>query len=172
MPWEQFFSTRYLRFIKMADHDANHRCFVEKNVPIALILPNRWQDGAESLGMERTIFLWLFDYQNKLNGNPGLHLFIFVLFHTSTEFVQKTVDFRWNRRQASWPLDHHHGPRLTKVEVQNYTWNMFLQLWAIQGIFTHIFAVFSNYCTNFLSWAYFLFCLLSSLYPFDIKVFL
>ena len=37
----------------MADHYGNHRCLVQKNVPIALILPSRWQDGAESLGMER-----------------------------------------------------------------------------------------------------------------------
>ena len=35
--------------VKMADHDGNHRCLVEKNVPIALILPSRWQYGAESL---------------------------------------------------------------------------------------------------------------------------
>ena len=40
--------------VKMADHDGNHRCLIEKNVPIALILPGRWQDGAESLGIERT----------------------------------------------------------------------------------------------------------------------
>ena len=38
---------------KMADHDGNHRCLIEKNVPIAFILPNRWHDGAESLVMER-----------------------------------------------------------------------------------------------------------------------
>ena len=38
--------------VKMANHDGNHRCRVEKNVPIALILPNRWWDGAESLGIE------------------------------------------------------------------------------------------------------------------------
>ena len=38
--------------VKMADHDENYRCLSEKNVPIALILPSRWQDGAESLGME------------------------------------------------------------------------------------------------------------------------
>ena len=38
--------------VKMVDHDGNHRCHAEKNVPIALILPSRWQDGAESLGLE------------------------------------------------------------------------------------------------------------------------
>ena len=38
--------------VKMADHDGNHRCLVEKNVPIALILPSRWQYDAENLGME------------------------------------------------------------------------------------------------------------------------
>ena len=37
--------------VKMADYDGNHRGLVEKNVPIVLILPSRWQDGAESLGM-------------------------------------------------------------------------------------------------------------------------
>ena len=38
--------------VKMAKHDGNHRYLVEKNVPIELILPSRWQDGAESLGIE------------------------------------------------------------------------------------------------------------------------
>ena len=38
--------------VKMADHDGNHICLLEKNVPIAFILPSRWQDGAESLGIE------------------------------------------------------------------------------------------------------------------------
>ena len=38
----------------MANHDGNHKCIVEKNVPTALILPSRWQDGAESLGIETT----------------------------------------------------------------------------------------------------------------------
>ena len=36
----------------MADHDGNYRCLVDKNVPIALILPSSWQEGAESVGME------------------------------------------------------------------------------------------------------------------------
>ena len=43
--------------VKMADHDGNHRCLIEKNVPIALILPSRWQDGAESLGIEHKLFM-------------------------------------------------------------------------------------------------------------------
>ena len=38
-----------MSIVKMADHDGNHRCLVEKNVLIALILSSRWQDGAESL---------------------------------------------------------------------------------------------------------------------------
>ena len=40
--------------VKMANHYGNHRCLVKKNVPIAFILPSRWQDGAESLGIETT----------------------------------------------------------------------------------------------------------------------
>ena len=40
--------------VKMADHDGNHRCLVDKNVPKMLILPSRWQDGAESVGMKTT----------------------------------------------------------------------------------------------------------------------
>ena len=43
----------------MADNDGNHRCLVEKNVSILLILPSRWQYGAESLGMETTSCLSL-----------------------------------------------------------------------------------------------------------------
>ena len=37
--------------VKMADHDGNHRCLVETIVPIALILPSRWRDGAQSLAV-------------------------------------------------------------------------------------------------------------------------
>ena len=40
--------------IMVGHFDYKNRFLVVKNVPIALILPNRWQDGAESLGMERT----------------------------------------------------------------------------------------------------------------------
>ena len=43
----------------MADHDGNHRCLVEKNVPKALILPSRWQDDAESLEKETSSCLWI-----------------------------------------------------------------------------------------------------------------
>ena len=43
--------------VKMADHDGNHRCLKEKNVPLVLILPSRWRDSAESLGMETTSYL-------------------------------------------------------------------------------------------------------------------
>ena len=35
--------------VKMANHYGNHRSNVEKNAPIAFILPNRWQYGAEIL---------------------------------------------------------------------------------------------------------------------------
>ena len=43
--------------VKMADHDGNHRCLVEENVPIAHILPCRWQYGAESLRTLPTLFV-------------------------------------------------------------------------------------------------------------------
>ena len=41
--------------------DSKHRCHVEKNVPIAFILPSRLQDGAESLGIDHLLLmaLWL-----------------------------------------------------------------------------------------------------------------
>ena len=44
--------------VKMPDHDGNHRCLVEKNVPIAFIFPIRCQEDAESQGMETTSCLW------------------------------------------------------------------------------------------------------------------
>ena len=39
--------------IMVSHFDTKQRCFVEKNAPIAFILP-RWWDGAESLGIKRT----------------------------------------------------------------------------------------------------------------------
>ena len=47
-----------LFIVKLADHDGNHRCLLEKNVPVAFILPSRWHDGAKSLGMETASCLW------------------------------------------------------------------------------------------------------------------
>ena len=41
-------------YIQNGQHFGNHRCIIEKNVPIVFILPSRWQDGAESLGIETT----------------------------------------------------------------------------------------------------------------------
>ena len=38
--------------VKKVDHYGNYRCLIEKNVPIAFILPGRWRDGGESLGIE------------------------------------------------------------------------------------------------------------------------
>ena len=67
--------------VKMADHDGNHRCLVERNVPIALILASRWRDGAESLGMERTsclCFYLIFDSKcaKKRLGYEKIDLFV------------------------------------------------------------------------------------------------
>ena len=53
--------------VKMAYHDGNLRCHAEENVPIALILPSRWQDGGESLGMETTSCLWLLRFQLRIS---------------------------------------------------------------------------------------------------------
>ena len=38
--------------VRMADHNGNRRSLIQKNVPIVLILPGRWQYDAESLGIE------------------------------------------------------------------------------------------------------------------------
>ena len=45
--------------------DCKHRCIVEKNVPIAFILPSRWRDGAESLWLETTRCLCKSRYVNR-----------------------------------------------------------------------------------------------------------
>ena len=55
--------------VKMADHDENHRCLIEKNVTIASIFPSRWQNGAESLGMETTSCLLLGSTDETLQWN-------------------------------------------------------------------------------------------------------
>ena len=47
-------------FIMVGHFDCKHRCHVEKNAPIRFILPNRWQNGAESLGIETTSCLCLY----------------------------------------------------------------------------------------------------------------
>ena len=44
---------------------SHNQCPVEKNVPIVLILPSRWQDGAESQWMETASCLCLHKWQNK-----------------------------------------------------------------------------------------------------------
>ena len=77
-----------------------HRCLVEKNVPIAVILPSRWWDGAESLGIEYTNCLW--QQQPHRHNHHKLHIndFYFEIlkmpfesFHrfTRLEIVSTTV---------------------------------------------------------------------------------
>ena len=43
--------------IMVGHFDHKHRCLIEKNVPITLILPSRWRYGAESLGIEHQLFM-------------------------------------------------------------------------------------------------------------------
>ena len=43
--------------IMVGHFDFKHRCLVEKNVLIALIIPSRWRDDAESLGIEHLLFI-------------------------------------------------------------------------------------------------------------------
>ena len=57
--------------IIVSHFDYKHRCLLEKNVPIALILPSRWQDGAESLGIEPTSCLW-----HKFHSDPGIQILV------------------------------------------------------------------------------------------------
>ena len=45
-------------FVIFGHLDSKHRCHIEKNVPIGFVLPSRWQNGAESLGIKITICLW------------------------------------------------------------------------------------------------------------------
>ena len=71
--------------IMFSHFDYKHRCLIEKSVPILLILPSRWRDGAESLGMESTSCL----YQNNVlfcrNLVPILGLLIIDLYGVKTK---------------------------------------------------------------------------------------
>ena len=74
----------------MDGHYGNHRCHVEKNDPIAFILPSRWQDGAESLGIETTSCLCSDKFKLELNvvvvvADDNSNLFIFYFFRRDGE---------------------------------------------------------------------------------------
>ena len=86
-----------------------HRCLIEKNVPIALILPSRWQDGAESLGIEHTSCLWFYQYSPVyllylcsacLRGNLRMSMFL----------VEKGAD-------VNLKDDEHHTPLHLSAQV-------------------------------------------------------
>ena len=40
--------------IMVSHFDNKHRCLIDENIPVALILSSRWQDGDESIGIECT----------------------------------------------------------------------------------------------------------------------
>ena len=75
--------------------------------------------------------------------NPGLFLFIFVLFkHIFTEKtvrLQQDSNFdRRSRRRACWPLDHHPGPPIlfvcdcrtpTQTHIEDHTKQILYQFW-------------------------------------------
>ena len=56
----------FMFIVNMTDHDGNYRCLIQKNVPIALILPSRWRDGAGSLGIKHQLFvvMYIIDFTN------------------------------------------------------------------------------------------------------------
>ena len=63
--------------IMVGHFDYKHRCLIEKNVSVMLILPSRWRDGAESLGMERTSCLCFY----LPNTPTTLHLHLLCSLH-------------------------------------------------------------------------------------------
>ena len=65
---------------------------MEKNVPIALILPSRWQDGAESLGKERTAVYGTRQYEKFLT-------FLMLGSSSATHFmIRRTIDSAWVKK--------------------------------------------------------------------------
>ena len=48
--------------VKMADHDGNHRCLVEKNVPIAFILIDQWDKIWQNFEPTISIFIPLSNF--------------------------------------------------------------------------------------------------------------
>ena len=51
--------------IMVGHFDCKHSCLIEKNICKAFIFPNRWQDAAESLGIEITSCLCLWVLPNS-----------------------------------------------------------------------------------------------------------
>ena len=76
----------------MADHNGNHRCLAETNVHIALILPSRWQDGAESQGMKTTSCQYL--------GQSFASIFLLFAEHSNprilTNFIMGSITVQMN----------------------------------------------------------------------------
>ena len=75
--------------IKVGHFDCKHSCLVEKNVPIASILPSRWQDGAESLGIATTSCLC--PYSLCTLGRPSYLKLIFAEAHVAPAQVHRRI---------------------------------------------------------------------------------
>ena len=71
---------------------------MEKNVPIAFILPSRWQDGAESLGIERlhNLFMLLMSYIDP--EKVGVYFLRILIFEIRTFFNK--------RSKAEWKMEN------------------------------------------------------------------
>ena len=62
------------------------RCHMEWNVPIAIILPRRWQDGAESLLIETTSCLW--SYLDNLCNYLHFYLLPFIVQASQVNYLR------------------------------------------------------------------------------------
>ena len=76
----------------------------------------------------------------KKRANSGLFLFIFVLFkhkfyRKNCRRQQDSNSDRWSRRRARWPLDHHHGPNLRILTIDNVRSWFAILAGGVTGIF-------------------------------------
>ena len=94
----------------MVDHFDCKSCLVEKNVPKAFILPSRWQDAAESLGVETTNCLWSCGAWSNCSVNWATR----ILCHTEVCEFHYFSDCVWHKRQQS-SLPHSPAPEPVRI---------------------------------------------------------
>ena len=130
----------------MVDHDGNHRFHAEKNVPIALILPSRWQDGAESLGMKTTSCLCcrLFDFSHCHRTLKLRHQFGQI--QSSEEITSDDCKLFLNKNKENEAENAVHIPSL--CNIQAITFSYFFKMGHPWPLF-RLFSSFQTNCTIF-----------------------
>ena len=132
------------------------RCHMEWNVPIAIILPRRWQDGAESLLIETTSCLW--SYLDNLCNYLHFYLLPFIVQASQVNYL-RLVSYlspmrsglygRMGKQNVTRNINHFKQSIFVLAKFLNLLWQNFKRLLQFLTFYFSLAKILNLFWKNF-----------------------